>query len=273
MIFDSHAHLNFEEFNGDWQSVIADCQKNDVWMVNVGSQLATSRRAVEIAEKYEQGVYAAVGQHPIHASGSDFHPEEFIAEDYRSLIKSSKKIVAIGEIGLDFFHSDKNLAGQKKIFIDQLNLAKEFELPVIIHGRNSKDGKQDAYEEILSELRKWKAESGNQKSEIRGVIHCFGGTAKQALEFMNLGLYVGFTGVITFDKTGLTKEAIGNLPLDSILIETDCPYLAPVPFRGQRNQPQYVKYVAEKIAEIKQKEYNKVVEQTARNALNLFKIL
>ena len=264
MLFDSHAHLNFQDFAADWQEVIDDCQKNKIWLNNVGSQLETSKRAVEIAGQYETGVWAAAGLHPIHVLGGDFHPEEFVEQDYRDLIKSSKKIVALGETGLDFYHSDKTIIRQKEVFIKHLNLAKEFGLPAILHSRNSQDGSKNAYEEILKILK--------QENFGRGVIHCFGGTAKQALEFLRLGFFVGFTGVVTFDKTGQTAEAIKNLPLDAILIETDCPYLAPEPHRGERNRPQYVEFVARKIAEIKGVEYDKIVKQTGENAIELFKL-
>jgi len=276
MIIDSHAHLNFEDFANDWQQIIKDCQQAGVWLINVGSQLETSKKALEIAENYDQGVYAAVGLHPIHVSGSDFHPEPFNVDEYRNLIKHSKKVVAIGETGLDFFHSDKNIANQKKAFIKHLNLAKEFGLPLILHSRNSRDGKNDAYDEILKILeieRSPRLRSGQARDqEIKGVIHCFGGTVQQAKEFIDLGFYIGFTGIITFDKTGRLAEVVKNLPLENILVETDCPWLAPQPHRGERNLPQYVKFVAEKIAKIRDLDYNQIEKQTVKNAINLFKL-
>lgn len=264
MLIDSHAHLNFEDFKDDYNQVISDCQREDVWMINVGSQLATSRKAVEIAEQYETGVYAAVGLHPIHVSGGNFHPEAFNVDEYRALLNNSKKIVAIGETGLDFFHSADNSENQQKAFAKHLNLAKEFDLPIILHSRNSKDKTLDAYEEILKLLKE-----GDIK---KGVIHCFGGTLDQALAFIKLGFYVGFTGIITFDKIGQLEEVVKNLPLEKILIETDSPFLAPDPNRGKRNLPLYVKFVAEKIAKIKQILYNEVEDQTTKNAINLFNL-
>jgi len=264
MLIDSHAHLNFEEFKNDWPAVIDDCQKNDISMINVGSQLATSRRAVEIAEIYPTGVWAAIGLHPIHVFGSSFHPEEFVLKKYRELLESSKKIVALGETGLDFFHDQKTFSKQKEVFLEHINLAKEFSLPLILHSRNSQDGKENAYDEILKILKKEKV--------FNGVIHCYSGTVAQALAFQEQGFYIGFTGIITFDKTGILAQVAGEISLDRILIETDCPYLAPEPFRGQRNQPQYVKYVAEKIAKIRNLDYNIIVEKTANNAKNLFKL-
>jgi len=264
MIIDSHAHLNFQEFDKDWQQIIADCQKADIWLVNVGSQLVTSRKAVKIAKGYNKGVYAAIGLHPIHVSGSNFHPEALSIDDYRDLIKHSDKVVAIGETGMDFFHSDKNINNQKKAFVKHLNLAKEFDLPVILHSRNSKDNKKDAYEEILKILA--------QESITNGVIHCFGGTVEQAKEFLDLGFYVGFTGMITFPKAEQIVEAVKAVSLERILVETDCPFLAPEPHRGKRNLPQYVKFVAEKIAGIKQIDYNKIEKQTFKNTIKLFNL-
>lgn len=264
MIIDSHAHLNFEDFQSDWSQVIANCQKEKVWLINVGSQLATSKKAVEIAKNYEKGVYAAVGLHPIHVSGSNFQPEAFNIDDYRDLIKNSKKVVAVGETGLDFYHDTKNIDNQKKAFTKHLNLAKEFDLPVILHARNSQDGKKDAYQEILKILK--------QENFSRGVIHCYGGTIDEAKEFLDLGFYVGFTGVITFPKTDELAEIIKEVPLERILVETDCPYLAPVPHRGERNRPEYVKFVAQKIAEIRQMEYNKIEKQTIENTIKLFNL-
>jgi TatD DNase family protein len=269
MLIDSHAHLNFEEFEKDWQQIIADCQKHNIWMINVGSQFQTSKRAVEIAGKYEKGVYAAVGLHPIHVSGSSFHSESFNIDEYRFLLKNSKKIVAVGETGIDFFHDNKNIENQKKVLLKHIVLAKEFNVPLILHSRNSKDGKQDAYEQILEILKNQRIkESKNQG--IRGVIHCFGGNLEQAQEFLKLGFYIGFTGVITFPKTEVLADVIKNAPLEKILVETDCPYLAPNPHRGKRNIPQYVEFVAKKIAEIKEVDYNEIREQTVKNAIKLF---
>lgn len=265
MIIDSHAHLNFEDFNGDWEKVTKDSLANGVWYINVGSQFQTSKKGISIAENFDQGVWAAVSLHPIHVEGSKFHPEKFIKNDYAQLIQSSKKVVAIGETGIDFFHNDNTFAKQKEVFLEHLDLCKEFNLPVIIHGRDSKDGSKSAYRAILEIIKKEKPVCG-------GVIHCFGGSLEEAQEFLKAEFYVGFTGIITFDKTGKLAEVIKNLPLDSILAETDSPFLAPAPYRGQRNQPLYVKYVAEKIAEIKQFGYNEVENQTFINTQKLFNL-
>lgn len=264
MIIDSHAHLNFEAFNADWEAVIKDCLDTDVHFICVGAQYETSKRGIEIADKYDKGVWASVSLHPIHVEGSSFHPEKFIPEEYDKLIKSSKKVVAVGETGIDFYHDDYTIDKQKEVFIQHLELAKENNLPVIMHGRDSKDGTKNAYQEMLKILK---------TQEVKGgVIHCFGGTVEEALEFNKLGFYVGFTATITFDKTGKMDEVVKAVPLDMMLIETDSPYLAPAPYRGKRNQPQYVKHVAEKIAEIRQIDYNEVVQQTVANTKKLFNI-
>ncbi len=264
MIIDSHAHLNFEDFKSDYQQVIADCQKENIWLINVGSQFVTSKKALEIANDCKKGIYAAVGLHPIHVQGSKFHPEEFEGSNYQQLLGSSKKIVAIGETGLDFFHDSKNFANQKEVFIQQINLAKEFNLPIILHSRNSKDNSRNAYQEILKILK--------SEGVGRGVIHCYGGTIGEAKEFLDLGFYIGFTGVVTFPKAQNVVIVVKEIPLERILVETDCPFLAPEGHRGERNLPQYVKFVAQKIAEIKQIDYNKVETQTSQNAINLFNL-
>lgn|SRR3989344_3456781 len=271
MLVDSHAHLNFKDFNDDWQQVIANCQKEEIWVVNVGAQLATSKKAVAIASEYPKGVYAAIGLHPIHVAGGSFQPEEFAIEDYRALINSSKKVVAIGETGIDFYHSAKNFTKQKEIFLKHLDLAQEFGLPVVLHARNSKDGENNAYEEILKILNERLA-IGNKRFAIKGVIHCFGGTVKQAQAFIELGFFIGFTGIITFAKTGELEKVVKSLALERILIETDSPYLAPTPYRGKRNLPQYVEYVARKIAEIRGIDYNEVKDQTVKNTKELFNL-
>lgn len=265
MLIDSHAHLNFQDFNNDWEEITKDCLENDIWYINVGSQYETSKKGITIAEKYDKGVWAAVALHPIHVEGSKFHPEKFVPEDYAKLIEFSKKVVAVGETGIDFFHNDDTFDKQKEVFLQHIELAKKYDLPLIMHGRDSKDGSRSAYQAMLEILST--ADFHNS-----GVIHCFGGNVEDALGFLKLGFYVGFTGIITFDKTGKSEEVLKNLPLDSILIETDSPYLAPEPYRGKRNQPQYVKHVAEKIAAVKGFTYEEVEKMTFENATRLFNL-
>ncbi len=268
MIIDSHAHLNFKSFDKDRGKVIEKCLKEDVWVLNVGSKLETSRKAVEIAKEYSEGVYAAVGLHPIHAvpglikiktdpeEGSfETSGEDFNIEEYRSLALSNKSL-AVGEIGLDYYYKPKTKRKlslfkekQKEVFLKQFNLAKELDLPVILHCRM-------AHQDLLSYLQ-----------EYKGVIHCFTGSSKEAEKYINLGYLIGLNGIIF--KMDL-DEVIKSLPLEKILVETDCPYLTPPQAPSGRNEPLFVKYVIEKIAELKGVSFEKVSEVTFKNAENLF---
>jgi len=268
MLIDTHAHLNFNAYKNDIDDVVKRSLDNNVWMINVGSQFSTSKRAVELTEKYPQGVYAAVGLHPIHLSDGIFktkidkeeiefntREEEFDCEQYKKLAQS-KKVVAIGEIGFDYWYRPKTKKKleefknkQKETFLKQLGLAKELNLPVIFHCRM-------AHQDLIDSLG----------AKERGVIHCFSGNWQEAEKYLNKGLYLGFNGIIF--KLNL-DETIEKAPLDRMLIETDCPYLTPAPMEG-RNEPIYVRYVAEKIAKIKKKSYQEISEITAKNAKSLF---
>lgn len=258
-LFDTHAHLNFQAFKDDWKEIIDDCLKKSVWMVNVGSQLHTSKKGVEIAKHYERGVYAAVGIHPIHVD------EEEVSEEFISLF-SSPQVVAVGETGIDFYHSVKNFEKQRAVFLEHIHMAKEYSLPLIIHGRNSRDNKHNSYQEILKILR--------EENVSRAVVHCFSGSAQEAQAFLDLGLFIGVTGIITFLKNSETLQSVVRdiIPLERLVIETDCPYLTPEPFRGKRNQPQYVRYVAEKIAELKGESFERIAKATWQNAHTLYSL-
>ncbi len=270
MIIDSHAHLNFKAFEKDRGKVINNCLENDFWMINVGTKYETSEKAVEIAERYKEGVYASVGLHPMHATPDLMKirtdPEEgafktsgenFEAERYRSLA-SSEKVIAIGEIGLDYYYRPKTKRKlslfkekQKEVFLKQVALAEELDLPVIVHCRM-------AHEDLLSSLGRYK-----------GVIHCFTGDLEQARKYIDLGYFIGFNGIIF--KMDL-DEVIKNIPLEKILVETDCPYLTPPRASSKRNEPLFVKYVIEKIAKLKGVSFEKVSEVTFDNTRSLFKI-
>ncbi|MBI2038492.1 MAG: TatD family hydrolase [Candidatus Nealsonbacteria bacterium] len=254
MLIDTHAHLNFKDFKDDADEIIQRSLSGDVWIINVGSQYNTSERAVELAEKYLAGVYAAIGLHPIHAQ------DEFQYEKYKKLALRSLgeggKVVAIGEIGLDYkseYVSSKE--EQKEVLLKQLDLAKELNLPVIIHCRQ-------AHADLIQALQQ------SNNLTIKGVIHCFTGTWQVAQKYLQLGFYLGFNGIIF--KLDL-DEVIKNAPLERILVETDCPYLTPAQEEG-RNEPLYVKYVAEKVAQLKNLTFENVAEATTQNAKNLFKI-
>ena len=247
MLIDTHAHLNFSVYKDDAGEVIRRSLDNDIWLINVGSQYTTSKRAVGIAEKYEKGVYAAIGLHPIYAK------DKFQYEKYKELT-DSKKVVAVGEIGLDYkseYVSFKQK--QKDLLLKQLDLVKELNLPIIFHCRM-------AHNDLLEILENYQW--------LQGVVHCFTGAWEEAQKYLKMGFYLGFNGLIfkmDFD------EIIKKTPLDRILIETDCPYLTP-PQETGRNEPLYVKYVAEKIAKIKELNYEEIAKITTQNAKKLFKI-
>lgn len=275
MLIDTHAHLNFNAYKNDVDEVVKRSLDNNVWMINVGSTYETSKRAVEIAERFPKGVYAAVGLHPIHLAEGIFKTkldkeeisfqtknENFDYEKYKKLALS-KKVVAVGEIGLDYWYKPKSKTKleqfknkQKEVCKKQLELADELSLPVIFHCRVAH---KDLIE-IIFGLR--------QVNKQKGVVHCFTGNWEEAEKYLEAGFFLGFNGIIF--KLDL-DEIIKKTPLEKILIETDCPYLTPPETEG-RNEPVYVKYVAEKIAKIKKKSYGEISKITAENAVNLFKL-
>lgn len=278
MLIDTHAHLNFNAFKNDLDEVIKRTLGENIWTINVGTKYETSKRAVEIGERYKEGIYAAIGLHPIHlatglvkiktdpeeggftARGEDFHTLK-----YRSLARS-QKVVAIGEIGLDYYYRPKTKRKlelfkqkQKQALSEQLNLARELNLPVIFHCRK-------AHDDLIKILNQQRTTNNEQ---LKGVIHCFTGDWEQAKEYLEMGFYLGFNGIIF--KLDL-DEIIKKVPLERILIETDCPYLTPPQAGKERNEPIFVKYVVEKIAEIKGLNYEKIAEATVLNSRKLFGI-
>lgn len=274
---DSHAHLNFSVFAGNYRDIIADCLQKEIGVLNVGSQFDTSQRAVAIANEYpNKPIYASIGIHPVHLSHTEHDPEEikskkreekFDEKKYQELINN--KVVAIGEIGLDYFHQPKDKNSdwkklQKQGLIAQLNFAVKNNLPIILHARGSKQNPQDAYLDLLNILKDYK--------NLKGVIHCFGSTLEIAQKFLALGFYIGFTGIITFKNKSVKElqEVVKNIPLSKILIETDAPYLSPEPYRGEKNKPQNVEFVARKVAELKNETSEKVCQQTTQNFKELF---
>lgn len=244
-LVDIHCHLDFKDFNDDRDEVIKRALRENIWMINIGIDAKTSQKAIEIAEKYE-GVFASVGLHPDEK-------ENFDMDYYRQLDKHPK-VVAIGECGLDLKSQKSNLKSQKDLFIKQIELAKELNKPLMIHCR-------DAHREVIEILKEFRH---------YGNIHFFSGTWQEAEQYFSLGFTISFTGVITFARN--YDEIIKNAPLDKIMIETDAPFVAPVLFRGKRNEPLYVREVAKKIAEIRNEPYEKIAEATTQNALRLFGI-
>ncbi|MDI3496372.1 MAG: TatD DNase family protein [Patescibacteria group bacterium] len=284
MLIDTHAHINFADYKDDSDETIRRALDNDTWMILVGSELKTSNRALNYANKYERGVYAAVGLHPIYLqenliatdlededkSERNLKSEEFDYGSYEKLAKF-EKVVAIGEIGLDYYHLDpaKNQNTLKKkqqeVFAAQIFLARNLDLPVIIHCRQ-------AHDDLLEMLQDFKKEYGHLLPTNRpwGVVHCFSGNEDLAWKYFNLGLIISFTGLITFSRNW--DDLIRKTPLDRMMIETDSPYMTPEPYRGQRNEPLLVQYVAQKIADIKGIKVEKVAEKTTETARNLFRI-
>ncbi len=265
-MIDTHAHLNFQAFKDDYPRVIEENFRNGLRaVINVGSNFETSQKAAEIAKEFKD-CYAAIGLHPIHIDD-----EKFKGKEYETLIERNRnKVKAIGETGLDFYHFKKNVERQKQVFLKHLFLAKKFDLPVILHCRGAKENPKDAYSELLEIV---KGACPVRGPVSNGMIHCFSSDWEIGQQFLDLGFYVGFDGPITFKNADPELLLVAEkIPLDKILLETDCPFLAPEPYRGQRNEPIYVRFIAQKIAEIKKISFNDVVEQTTKNAQKLFSI-
>jgi TatD DNase family protein len=268
MIFDTHAHLNFLEFEKDRDGLIKKCLEGGIGMINVGTNFQSSKKAVDIAGKYDN-IFASIGLHPLNIDseflknkGYSQEAESFLEKDFDySLYKSLKneKVVAVGEIGLDYWYRPKSETKkvlfkqeQKRIFERQLDLAEELNLPVIIHCRA-------AFDDLLEIV---------SKRKIRGVLHCFTGSKEEAQKFLALGLHIGINGIIF--KMDL-REAIQSIPLEKMLIETDCPYLSPPGFE-ERNNPFALERIVQEIAEMKGVGIEEVKEITAKNAKELFNI-
>jgi len=232
MLFDTHAHMDDRAYDADRQALLAALPEQGIGLLmNPGYSLESSRNAAALAETYSY-IYAAVGSHPDAAD----EVNEEVLEEYRKLCKLNPKIKAIGEIGLDYHYEDIPRELQQKAFVAQMELAQELNLPVIVHER-------DAHEDGMAIIR--------QFPRVCGVFHCYSGSAEMARQLTDLGWYIGFTGVLTFKNARRAIEAAQAIPLDRIVIETDCPYMSPEPFRGRRNEPSRVCYMADKLAEIR----------------------
>jgi TatD DNase family protein len=251
VLIDSHAHLEIIESISE---VIDRASKNGVEsVVAVSSDLDSSRRTIEISNSFHS-VYSAVGIHPHEASSFS---ESALAQ--LANFVSEKRVKAIGETGLDYHYSHSNRESQIISFTSHIGLSIQFNLPLIIHIR-------EAFADVLNILRR------PDFSNARGVIHCFTGDYETAKGFIDLGFFISFSGIVTFKNAENVRDAAKSIPLDRMLIETDSPYLAPVPFRGKRNEPAYVIHVAEKIAELRGTTYEKIAEITTINAKELFKL-
>ena len=253
MIFDTHAHYDDEQFNEDRVELLNSMEEQGVGtIVNVSAAYNSCRKVIALAKEYPF-VYAAVGIHPDEVGCLN---EENFAQ-MKELFKE-EKVVAVGEIGLDYYWDNEPREVQKKWFIRQLELARELDLPVLIHSREAAADTM----EIMKEHAKG----------LSGVIHCYSYSKEMAQEYIKMGFYIGVGGVVTFKNAKKLKEVVENIPLTSIVLETDCPYMAPEPNRGKRNNSAYIRYVAEKIAELKGITYEEVVEQTEKNAREMYRL-
>ena len=279
-LIDSHAHVQFAAYDNDWKEVIERSLAQNIWLVNVGTQKDTSAKAIEIAEKYNEGVYATVGLHPIHTEKSHHDSQELgdnetatgltsrgeqFDHDYYKKLGENPKVVAIGECGLDYYRAtgdklQETRKRQKGVFLKHIELAKELNKPLMIHCR-------DAYADLIDTLVACRM---SLVAPAPGIIHFFSGTKENAKELLDLGFYFSFGGVITFVRD--YDEVIRSVGLDKIVLETDAPYVTPVPHRGKRNEPAHVKYVAEKLAEILGRDLEEVAAKTTQNTRDVLKI-
>ena len=252
MLFDTHAHLNDPAFDPDREELMAGLAAKGIgYVMNAGCSLQSSRDIVKMAEQYPW-LYGSVGSHPDSAD----EVNEEVIEQYRQLCQH-EKVKAIGEIGLDYYYEDIPRDIQKNAFRMQMQLAKETGLPVIIHEREAHDDGMRIVKEFPS---------------VTGVFHCYSGSAEMARQLVKMGWYIGFTGVLTFKNARKAVETAASIPLDRIVIETDCPFMAPEPYRGKRNDPGYLPRMAEKLAEIRGISVEEAIAATTENAKRLYRI-
>ena len=253
MLFDTHAHMDDHAFDADREQLLASLPSQGIeLLMNPGCSLESSRNASELARKYDY-IYAAVGSHPDVAD----EVNEEVLEEYLKLCKLNPKIRAIGEIGLDYHYEDIPREIQLKAFRMQMELAKELGLPAIVHER-------DAHEDGMRVV--------DEFPEVTGVFHCYSGSAEMAKELVKRGWYIGFTGVLTFKNARKAIEVASTIPLERLVLETDCPYMSPEPFRGKRNDPGKLYRMAEKLAEIKGMSLEEIHRITVENGKKLYRI-
>ena len=254
MIFETHAHYDDEAFDEDREALLGSMRENGIeYIVNIGADLKTTANTVALTEKYPF-IYGAAGVHPDMTKELNEENFAWLEEQCRK-----ERIVAVGEIGLDYYWDATPRDVQKEWFLRQMNLAKELNKPVVIHSR---EAAQDTFDMIKE----------HHAGTTGGVIHCFSYSKEMAEAYVKLGYYIGIGGVVTFKNARKLKEAVEAIPLESILLETDSPYLAPVPYRGKRNCSLYIPHIAQEIAALKGVSYEEVVEVTNRNAKKLFGI-
>ena len=253
MLFDTHAHMDDHAFDEDRQALLTSFPDQGIALVmNPGCSLVSSRNVDKLTKEYDF-LYGAVGSHPDVAD----EVNEAVLEEYRMLCKQNSKIKAIGEIGLDYHYEDIPRDVQQKAFRMQLELAQELDLPVIVHDR-------EAHEDCMAMIKEFPS--------VKGVFHCYSGSAEMARQLVDLGWYIGFTGVLTFKNARRAIEAACAIPLERIVLETDCPYMAPEPFRGKRNDPGYLHRMAEKLSEIRNVPLEQINNITTNNGKQLYRL-
>ena len=253
MLFDTHAHMDDRAFDEDRQQLLAALPQQGIGLVlNPGCSLASSRNVDALTKQYDY-IYGAAGSHPDVADEVD----AAVLEEYRRICEQNPKIKAIGEIGLDYHYEDIPRKIQQKAFRMQMELARELDLPVIVHER-------DAHEDGMKIVEEF--------PEVTGVFHCYSGSAEMAKWLVARGWYIGFTGVLTFKNARKALEVAASIPLDRIVLETDCPYMSPEPFRGKRNDPGKLYRMAEKLAEIRGRSAEEIHQITMENGKKLYRI-
>jgi TatD DNase family protein len=277
-LIDSHCHLHFPAYDANREDVLRRMREKNIWAITVGTNLATSRSGIVFAEQHDD-VFATVGYHPEHLTSSyvdEHEPHDsspFSIDSFVPIPEASKKVVAIGETGLDFYRIDEGIdaeeAAQKQEFAfrEHLRLAHKTGLPLVIHCR-------DAFHRLATVIQ----DELNQGNRVEGVIHCYTGSWEDAKSLIDLGLHIGFTGIVTYkpkmdaDPEKSLLRVIERMPMERLLVETDAPWLAPEPHRGKQNEPTYVEYVARKVAELRGMDFDAVAEQTTENAMELFEL-
>jgi TatD DNase family protein len=254
MLVDSHAHLDVKDFDGDLQATLDRALEGGIsHIITIGTDLSSSLKALELANIYDF-VFSSVGYHPHHATDSD----QQVLRELEKLV-SEPKVVAWGEIGLDFYRRYSPPDIQVEVFRQQLEMAVDLDLPVIIHDR-------EAHAELVEILRQM------TKEKAKGVIHCFSGDYDMAMALIDMGYHISIPGTVTYKKAVQVHEVATGIPLERMLVETDAPFLAPVPFRGKRNEPLFVTYTARKIAELRNIDFQDVALQTSENAKRVFNL-
>lgn len=254
-LFDNHSHIADEKFSEEVEIILERAKKEKVkYIINPSSDIKDSKNAIAIANKYDN-VFAAIGIHPHEAKYFDDNTIYIL----RELAKNNKKVVAIGEIGLDYFYNHSPKEIQIEVFREQLRLAKDLNIPVVIHDR-------EAHQDVMNILTE-------EDSFSNGVImHCYSSSAEMGKEFVKKGAFISFSGTVTFSNAKKIVEAAKVIPMDRILIETDAPYLSPTPMRGTRNEPSYVRFTCEKLAEIKGVSFEEMANQTFNNTIKAYRL-